>query len=83
MEFTIAEAKKEFSRILRETKEGPVVITRRGEPEAVVLAYADYEALRRLQAYQQILGLSRELRETGLPAAELYEASRRDLESRG
>jgi len=83
MEYPIALAKKEFSRILRETRKGPVIITRRGQPDIVLLAYADYERLRRLQAFQQVLRLANELRDKGVTATELYEVSRRELEERG
>jgi len=82
MEYPIAVAKKEFSRILRETRKGPVIITRRGQPDIVLLAYADYERLRRLQAFQQVLRLANELRDKGVTATELYEVSRRELEER-
>jgi len=83
MEYPIALAKKEFSRLLRETRKGPVIIMRRGQPDIVLLAYADFERLRRLQAFQQVLRLANELRDKGVTATELYEASRRELEERG
>jgi len=56
---------------------------RRGQPDIVLLAYADFERLRRLQAFQQVLRLANELRDKGVTATELYEASRRELEERG
>jgi len=82
MEYSIAVVKREFSRILRETRKGPVIVTRRGQPDIVLLAYADYERLRRLQAFQQVLRLAHELRDKGVTATELYEASRRELDER-
>ena len=82
MNYTVAEAKRDLSKILREVNKGPVTITRRGKPAAVLLEYAEYEALVRLQAYGEMLRLSRELKESGVTATELYEASRADLESR-
>lgn len=82
MEYSIGVAKTEFSRLLREAKQGPVIITRRGRPDVVMLAYDDYEQLRRLQAYQQTLRLSARLQESGLTAGELYQSSRRELEER-
>ena len=82
MKYPIAVAKTEFSRLLREAQQGPVIITRRGRPDVVLLAYDDYERLRRLQAYQQTLRLSAKLRDSGLTASELYETSRQDLEER-
>lgn len=82
MEYPIAVAKSEFSRLLKEAHEEPVVITRRGQPDVVVLAYQEYERLRRLQAYQQTLRLSAKLRESGITAGELYQSSREELEKR-
>ncbi len=82
MEFPIATAKKEFSKILRETQKGPVILTRRGRPDIVMLTYADYERLRRLQAYQQLLKIAEEMRGKGIRVSELHEESRRDLEER-
>lgn len=75
-------AKSEFSRLLREAHKEPVIITRRGRPDVVLLAYDEYERLRRLQAYQQVLNLAAKLRDSGLTASELYEASRQELEER-
>lgn len=82
MEFPIATAKKEFSKILRETQKGPVILTRRGRPDIVMLSYADYERLRRLQAYQQLLKIAEEMRGKGIRVSELHEESRHDLEER-
>lgn len=82
MEYPIAVAKSEFSRLLREAHKEPVIITRRGRPDVVLLAYDEYERLRRLRAYQQVLNLAAKLRDSGLTASELYEASRQELEGR-
>jgi prevent-host-death family protein len=82
MEYTIAGAKKEFANLLREAHERPVVITRRGQPDVVVMAFSEYEQVRRLLAYQRMLRLSDELRESGPTAEELYSASRAALEER-
>lgn len=80
MEYPIGVAKTEFSRLLREAQQGPVIITRHGRPDVVMLAYDDYEQLRRLQAYQQTLRLSARLRDSGLTASDLYQSSRQELE---
>lgn len=82
MEYPIGVAKSEFSRLLREAREAPVIITRRGEPEVVLLAYDDYKRLRRLQAYQQMIRLSNQLRDSGVTVQELQESSREELEKR-
>jgi prevent-host-death family protein len=82
MEYPIGVAKTEFSRLLREAQQGPVIITRRGRPDVVILAYEVYEQLRRLQAYQQTLRLSARLHDSGLTASDLYQSSRQELEER-
>ncbi len=79
---SIAKAKSGLSKLLKRAREEPVIITRRGEPDAVILPFAEYERLRRLRAYSSMVRLSRELKEVGVTATELYEASRRELEER-
>ena len=79
---SIAEAKSGFSALLKRAQKEPVIVTRRGEPDAVILPFQEYERLRRLRAYSSMVRLSRELREVGVTATELYEASRKELEDR-
>lgn len=79
---SIAEAKSDLSRLLNRAREELVIITRRGEPDAVILPFAEYERLRRLWAYSSMVRLSRELEGEGPSATELYEASRGELEGR-
>jgi prevent-host-death family protein len=44
----LQKAKAEFSKLIdRSLKDGPQVVTRRGEPTAVVLSVSEYERLRR------------------------------------
>ena len=45
---SVAEVKAKFSEYLRESKEGPVVVTKNGRPVAVLLAVEDEEELERL-----------------------------------
>lgn len=82
MEYPIGVAKTEFSRLIREAHKQPIIITRRGRPDVVLLAYDDYERLRRLQAYEQTLRIAAKLRDSGITASELYETSRRELDER-
>ena len=79
---SIAEAKSGLSKLLKRAQQEPVIVTRRGKPDAVILPFDEYERLRRLWAYSSMVRLSRELEGVGLTATELYEASRRDLEER-
>jgi prevent-host-death family protein len=79
---SIAEAKSGFSRLLKRARQEPVIVTRRGEPDMVILPFDEYERLRRLRAYASMVRLSRQLAGVGVTATELYEASRRELEER-
>ena len=79
---SIAEAKKGFSALLKRVQQEPVIVTRRGKPDAVILSFDEYERLRRLRAYSNMVRLSQELAEIGVTATELYEASRKELEKR-
>jgi len=79
---SIAEAKSGFSALLKHAQKEPVIVTRRGEPDAVILPFEEYERLRRLRAYSSMVRLSRELKGIGITASELYEASRKELEDR-
>lgn len=82
VEYPIAVAKKDFAQVLRRALHEPVIITRRGQPEVVMIAYDDYLRLQRLQAYEDMVRISTELRERGVRASEVYAASRAELESR-
>ncbi len=82
MRYAVAEAKKSFSRLLREAQTQPVVITRHGKPEAVMMSYTEYNRLRRLQAYEQLLALNERLRGQGPLVDDLLQASRADLDQR-
>jgi len=68
---SVADMKAHLSTYIKESKEGPVIITKNGKPSAVLLAVADEEELERLilaysPKFQAILAASRqEIRETG------------------
>jgi prevent-host-death family protein len=80
MYISVAEAHNRLSRWLKRLDEGPITITRRGKPVGVLIAPEEYEELRRVQAYLQMLRLSQSLRESGAMAEELLRVSRRELE---
>lgn len=82
LKMSIAEAKSGLSDLLKQARSGPVIVTRRGRPDAVILPYGEYERLQRLRAYTRMARLARELGEVGVTATELYEESRRELEER-
>ena len=82
MKVSIAQARKELSQILKQVRQTPVVVTRRGRPDAVILSFQEYEHLSRLRAYLKMMHLSRELESCGVTATELHDVSRRELEER-
>lgn len=82
MDISIAEAHNRLSSLLKMVENGPVVITRRGKAVGVIISPDEYERLRQVQAYLQMVHLSKELRESGISATELYQASRQELEER-
>jgi prevent-host-death family protein len=82
MYISVAEAHNRLSRWLNKVQDGPVTITRRGRPVGVIISPEEYERLRRVQAYLQMLRLSRSLRDSDVTADELFQASREELEER-
>jgi prevent-host-death family protein len=80
MQISVAQAHNRLSYWLNKLDDGPITITRRGKPVGVIIAPEDYERLRQFQAYEQVIQLAQTLRESGIPADELYTASREQLE---
>lgn len=82
MEISIADAHNRLSYWLKYLHQGPLVITRRGKPIGVIIDPIDYENLRQVQAYIQMISLAEELNTSGVTAAELRQAAREELELR-
>lgn len=82
MRISVSEAHNRLSRWLNKVEDEPITITRRGKPVGVIVSPKEYERLRQVQAYLQMLRLSGSLRESGLTADELLRASRQELEER-
>jgi prevent-host-death family protein len=80
MDISIAEAHNRLSSLLKQVDKGPIVIHRRGQPVGVIISPEEYENLRQVRAYLQMLNLSHALHDSGISAAELYQASRQELE---
>jgi prevent-host-death family protein len=79
---SVSEVHNRLSYWLSKISERPVTITRRGEPVGVLVSPADYERLRQVQAYLEMLRLSRSLQDSDMTADELFRASREELEAR-
>ena len=79
MDISIAEAHNHLSSLLKQVENGPISMTRRGKTVGVIISPAEYESLRQVRAYLQMLNLSHELHESA-SAQELYRLSRQELE---
>jgi prevent-host-death family protein len=83
MDISIAEAHNRLSYWLKQVEEGKTVrITRRGKPVGVIIDPEEYERLRQVQAYLEMVSISRTLRDSKITAGELYRTSRDELEER-
>lgn len=82
---TIAEGKRDFSRLIREAAERKedIVVTKRGKPMAVIVPYGEYQHSRKVEAHQKILESRAAFVKARVSAAEVYKESREDLERRG
>ena len=77
----IAEAHNRLSSILKKVQKSPILLTRRGKAVGVLIDPEEYEQLRHVKAYLQLLNISQEIRE-GASADEIYRTSRQELEDR-
>jgi len=83
MDISIAEAHNRLSHWLKEVEKGKVIrINRRGTPVGVIIDAGEYERLKQVQAYLQMISLSQTLRERDVKAAELFRLTRSELEDR-
>jgi prevent-host-death family protein len=80
MRVSITEVHNRLSHWLKKVPEQPVTITRRGRPVGVLVSPEEYERLRQVQAYLEMLRLSRSLEDAGVTAQDLFLASREELE---
>jgi len=79
---SITEAHNRLSHWLEKVPERPITITRRGKPVGVLVSPEEYERLRQVQAYLEMLRLSRSLKDVDVTARELSLASREELKVR-
>lgn len=83
MDISIAEAHNRLSYWLKQVEEGKTVrITRRGKPVGVIIDPEEYERLRQVQAYLEMVSISRTLQDSKIRAEELYRTSHDQLEER-
>ena len=82
---TIAEGKRDFSRLIKEAaeKNEDIVVTKRGKPMAVIVSYDEYRHSRKVEAHRKILESRAAFVKAGVSASEVYRESREELERRG
>ncbi len=82
---TISNGKKNFTGLIKESvaKNEDIVITKRGQPVAVLLPYKEYTDLKKLKTYLKMLEISTEMHKIGIKAKDVYAASKKELEGRG
>jgi len=78
---SMTDAHKRLSVLLKTIPDGSIMITRRGKPAGVLISPGEYEHLRQVDAFKQMLDLSHTLNATDLSADELYQTSRCELEN--
>jgi prevent-host-death family protein len=79
MQMTIAESHNRLSQLIAQLENGPITITKRGEPVGILIAPEEYEQFKRVQAYLKLLQLAQTVKNSGITAQELYNASRKEL----
>ena len=79
---SITEAHNRLSHWLEKVPDRPITITRRGKPVGVLVSPEEYERLRQVQAYLEMLRLSKSLQDVDVTARELFVTSREELEFR-
>jgi prevent-host-death family protein len=79
---SITEVHNRLSYWLEKVPEQAVIITRHGQPVGVLISPEEYERLRKVQAYLDMLRLSHSLQDSGVTADGLSQASREELEAR-
>ena len=79
---SIVEAKRNLSALLKEARKEPVVITRRSQPDSVIVPYDEYVKMRRAKAVLAMHGIAERMRGRHIDVQELLDESRRELEER-
>jgi len=81
---TIAEGKKNFSRLINASRENneEILVTRRGRPVAVIIPYEQYQLSRKMEGYKKIMEAREAFMKTGGKAQSIFRESKQQLENR-
>ncbi len=76
---SIAEGKKDFSRLIQSTqdKEEDIVVTKRGKPVAVIMPYEKYRKAKRMEGYKKIMESRETFLKADLNAEEIFKESKK------
>ncbi len=81
---SVAEGKRDFSRLLRDTSKTKkeIIVTRRGKPVAVLIPYDEFQYSMRVDGYRKIMKARETFLKAGVKADEVFKESRKQLEKR-
>ena len=81
---SIAEGKKRFSSLMRDTVENKkeFIVTKRGKPVAVILPYDEYRRSKRMEGYKKIMNVRQAFLKSGVSADEVFIESKKQLEKK-
>jgi prevent-host-death family protein len=79
---SITEGKKNFTKIIRasEEKKQKIIVSRRGNPVAIILPYEEYQKSRKREALEKIKETRAIYHQSGISAEKVYEISKKELE---
>jgi prevent-host-death family protein len=84
MNVSVAEGRKNFSKIIRasEEKKQKIIVSQRGNPVAIILPYDEYNKSRKKEALRRIEEARAVYHKSGISAEEVYEISKKELENK-
>jgi len=84
LKVNITEGKRDFTKIIQslEKRGKEIIVTKRGEPVAVIISYEQFKSLKRLSDWVNMVEIAEKMKRKGLKAKDLYETSRKELEER-
>lgn len=79
----VSQAKEQFLEVIRQVEDREsVVLEKRGKPVAALLPYEEYASLSRIKNFLAMQELSAAMKDAGITAKEIYQDSRKELETR-
>ena len=81
---TVAEGKRDFSRLVKEAAGGreEIVVTRRGKPMVVMISFGQFMHDKKVEARSRLMHARAAFAKAGVTAAKIYRVSKEELEAR-